>query len=441
MPLQHLRDKAEGHETEVFKYLPMKAEVGPDYASEDGVSCAVCHQVQPTGLGTPATYNGNFDVAPLTDHPRAVFGPFAADSDRANQTHVVTTGYSIRQSSHMGDAGLCGSCHTLTTVARGPGGKQLGSFPEQMVYVEWLHSDYNSRQTCQQCHMPAVMGRVALASLMSSPRDGVRRHTFTGANFLMEAMLDAHRDELGVTAHPDELATAVERTKRFLQSQSARVTLSTAQVAGKELTFAVRVENLTGHKLPTSFPSRRAWLHVTVTAADGRVVFESGKLNADGSIAGNANDADPMLYSPHYMKITNADEVQIFEPILGDADGHVTTGLLSAVRYLKDNRILPTGFDKNSAPAEIAVHGEASTDPNFIGGSSTTTYAIITGEPKSPLHITAELVYQPIGFRWAHNLEPYKETEPERFVNYYHQASAQSALVLAHADAQVGAER
>jgi hypothetical protein len=111
------------------------------------------------------------------------------------------------------------------------------------------------------------------------------------------------------------------------------------------------------------------------------------------------------------------------------------------VRYLKDNRILPTGFDKNSAPAEIAVHGEASTDPNFIGGSSTTTYAIITGEPKSPLHITAELVYQPIGFRWAHNLEPYKETEPERFVNYYHQASAQSALVLAHADAQVGAER
>jgi len=441
MPLQHLRDKADGHETEVFKYLPMKAELGPDSAPEDGVSCAVCHQVEPTGLGTPATYNGNFAVAPLTEHPRAAFGPFAANSDRANQTHVVTTGYSIRPSSHMGDAGLCGSCHTLTTIARGPGGKELGKLPEQMVYVEWLHSDYNGKQTCQQCHMPVAAGQVALASLMSSPRDGLRRHTFTGANFLIEVMLDAHRDELGVTAHSDELAAAVERTTQFLQSQSARVTLNTARVSGEELTFAVKVENLTGHKLPTSFPSRRAWLHVTVIAADGQVVFESGKLNPDGSIAGNANDTDPRRYSPHYTKITKADEVQIFEPILGDVDGHVTTGLLSAVQYLKDNRILPKGFDKNSAPAEIAVHGEASTDAGFIAGSSTTTYTINAGAAKGPFHIAAELVYQPIGFRWAHNLEPYKEAEPERFVDYYNQAAAHSALVLTHADAQMSAER
>jgi hypothetical protein len=111
------------------------------------------------------------------------------------------------------------------------------------------------------------------------------------------------------------------------------------------------------------------------------------------------------------------------------------------VQYLKDNRILPKGFDKNSAPAEIAVHGEASTDAGFIAGSSTTTYTINAGAAKGPFHIAAELVYQPIGFRWAHNLEPYKEAEPERFVDYYNQAAAHSALVLTHADAQMSAER
>ena len=119
--------------------------------------------------------------------------------------------------------------------------------------------------------MPYAGGERAsgVSSLLGQPREGVRRHAFAGANFLMEAMLGAHRDELAVTAQPTELAAASARITAFLQSQSAKVTVSPASVAGSVLSFAVRVENLTGHKLPTAFPSRRAWLHVVVTAADG----------------------------------------------------------------------------------------------------------------------------------------------------------------------------
>ena len=146
------------------------------------------------------------------------------------------------------------------------------------------------------------------------------------------------------------------------------MTVGRRRLRAGEISFVVRVENLTGHKLPTAYPSRRAWLHVVVAAADGRVVFESGRLNADGSIAGNANDADPMRYSPHYTKITKADEVEIFEPILGDGQGHVTTGLLSATQYLKDNRILPAGFDKKTADQDIAVEGKAADDAEFAAG-------------------------------------------------------------------------
>ena len=437
MPLQFLQDKEQGHPTEVFKHLPLQPDHADDASAADGVSCTVCHQIQSKGLGTPASYSGNFEVAPAGTNPRPVFGPFAEDPDRITKVHEVSAGYAPVQSDHIRAAGLCGGCHTLYTATRGPDGKQIGQLPEQMPYLEWLHSDYRDKQTCQQCHMPAVEGSVAVSSLLGQPRDGVRRHGFLGANFLMESMLDAHRDELGVTAQSAELAAAAASSTAFLQSQSAHVTLDGIKAARGELSFAVHVENLTGHKLPTAFPSRRAWQHVVVSAPYGQVIFESGKLNPDGSIAGNANDADATRYSPHYARITTPDQVEIFEPILGDSQGHVTTGLLSATQYLKDNRILPTGFDKKSASADIAVHGEAADDAGFTAGQSTTQYAVAAKGAKGPFSISVELLYQPVGYRWAHNLGSYAADEPKNFVKYYEQAAAHSSVVLAHAEAPV----
>jgi hypothetical protein len=195
------------------------------------------------------------------------------------------------------------------------------------------------------------------------------------------------------------------------------------------------VENLTGHKMPTAYPSRRAWLHFAVQDRDGRTIFESGALNPDGSIVGNDNDADPHRYEPHYREITNPQQVQIFEPILGDARGNVTTGLLSAVGYLKDNRLLPTGFDKRSASHDIAVVGHALDDPNFTGKGNTIRYVINAAAARGPFHVRAELWYQPIGFRWAHNLEPYSAAEPQHFVHYYESEARRSAVLLASADA------
>ena len=68
-------------------------------------------------------------------------------------------------------------------------------------------------------------------------------------------------------------------------------------------------------------------------------------LKPDGSISGNDNDADRSRFEPHYTEISEPGQVQIYEPIMADSQGKVTTGLLSAVRYVKDNRILPNGFD------------------------------------------------------------------------------------------------
>ncbi len=125
------------------------------------------------------------------------------------------------------------------------------------------------------------------------------------------------------------------------------------------------MSNLSGHKFPTGYPSRRAWLHVRVTDAAGAVLFESGGLRPDGSIIGNDNDVDGTRFEPHHATIEREDQVQIYEDIMVDSDGLPTTGLLRGVRYIKDNRLLPAGMVKAQASGDIAVHGEAQGDADF----------------------------------------------------------------------------
>ena len=48
-----------------------------------------------------------------------------------------------------------------------------------------------------------------------------------------------------------------------------------------------------------------------------------------------------------------------------DRAGAVTTGLLRATGFVKDNRLLPRGFDKATAGPDIAVRGDAAADGNF----------------------------------------------------------------------------
>jgi hypothetical protein len=435
MPLTHFTARSEGRQAQVFSHLPLSSLSSKDGAAADGVSCSVCHQVEKTGLGTPDSFNGNVAFASLDNiHERPEYGPFVVDKGHQRVMQSSTNGMVPQNSEHIRDSALCGSCHTLYTKALGAKGEQIGTLPEQMPYLEWLHSDSPKRNTCQSCHMPEVQEPVAVTAVYGPLRQGMHRHEFIGGNFLLQQMLNDYRGDLHTAALPQELVAASGRTVDFLKSQSARVTLQDAGQTSGRLSLEVRVENLTGHKMPTAYPSRRAWLHVTVEDRDGKTIFESGALHADGSIAGNVNDADPHRYEPHYREIHSPQQVEIFEPILGDAQGNVTTGLLSAVGYLKDNRLLPSGFDKHSATRDIAVVGDALDDPDFNDEGSITRYVIDTASAPGPFHVRAELWYQPIGFRWAHNLAPYKAAEPQHFVQYYESEARRSAVVLASAD-------
>ncbi len=58
-------------------------------------------------------------------------------------------------------------------------------------------------------------------------------------------------------------------------------------------------------------------------------------------------------------------------------------------------------------------------DPGFNDKGSAVRYVVSTGNAVGPFHVEVELWYQPIGFRWAHNLAPYQASEPQRMVKYY----------------------
>ena len=208
MPVHHLANRDAGRLTKVFAHLPLTKFPKGDAASADGVTCSVCHQIEQARLGTQQTFNGNVAIAKVArDDLRPEYGPFVPDGGHQRVMQSSTQGYIPEQGEQIRDAGLCGTCHTLYTKALGPGGQEVGVLPEQMPFQEWQHSRYSAAagQTYQECHMPAVNGQAPVTALYGPFRDGPRHHVFVGANFVMQQMLQDHREELATSAEPAEL--------------------------------------------------------------------------------------------------------------------------------------------------------------------------------------------------------------------------------------------
>jgi len=434
MPATRYAAKIAGGKGQVFAHLPIAMAQTPDaLLAADGVSCTVCHQISPEKLGTPESFTAGFVVdTKVPAGRRPVFGPFDIAPGNARMMRSASS-FTPTAAAHIQSSEMCATCHTLFTHSLGPGGKVVGELPEQVPFLEWRHSAYREEKSCQACHMPVVSDPVPIASVLGQPRQGFSRHEFRGSNFFMPRLLNRHAAELGVAALAQELDSSARRTLEYLGTEAATLSLDRVTLEGRRLAGEVAIANLGGHKLPTAYPSRRSWLHLVVRDARGAVVFESGALERDGRIRGNDNDASAAAYEPHHAEITTEDHVQVYEAILGDPAGRVTTGLLAAVRYLKDNRLLPRGFDKHTAADDIAVRGGALTDADFGEGGDRIRFALDLKPAEGPFRVEAELWYQPVGYRWAQNLRDVKADETSRFVKYYEEAASASAALLARA--------
>ncbi len=440
MPMATVAAMQAGESGAVFANLPIGDADGPwaDLAA-DGVSCALCHQIQPDGLGSEETFTARFSVSAETPADgRAVFGPFEPDEGGVGIMHSAT-GFRPTLGEHVTSSGLCASCHTVITHPVRPDGAGP-AFPEQAPFLEWQASVYaegaEREQSCQDCHMPEVVEDVPVTRVLGRARPEVSRHVFRGGNFFVLRMLNRYRDELGVTALPQEMELAANRTADHLRTATATVEISGTGLGGDRLEATVTVRNQAGHKFPTAYPSRRAWLRFAVTDARGGLVFESGAFSPDGRVIGDDHDADGSRYEPHHTVITSPDEVQVYQAVMVDGGGAVTTGLMSAHEWVKDNRILPDGFDPARADARVQVAGIAAGDPDFTAGSDRVHYTVPVDPDLGPFTLEAELWFQPIGYRWAENLAGYDATETRRFVRYYREMAHASAMVIARDSAE-----
>jgi hypothetical protein len=286
--------------------------------------------------------------------------------------------------------------------------------------------------------MPKMQDPAPMANVLGEPRVGLARHEFLGGNFVVPTLLK--RLDTPMPALSQDIDQEVKRTRAFLAKQAAKLTVKSPQVVDGKLQALLVLENLAGHKLPTAYPSRRVWLHITVKDRSGAMLFESGAPGKGGQIVGNDNDTDSLRFEPHYQTITKPDQVQIYEAILGDSNGKVTTGLLQAIKYLKDNRVTPLGFQKTKVAADVRVHGEALRDMDFVGGRDSLQLSIQVDQAEGPFQLEAEMLYQPIGFRWAENLRKSDSVESRRFNQAFDEIATTSFQRLAHVVASVDGE-
>ncbi len=399
-------------------------------AAIDGVSCTLCHQVTEENLGTKDGFSGHYVIDTATAAPnRIIYGPYQNPVAMQMQMH---SGYTPAYGEHMLSAEHCATCHNLYTPFIDSEGTVLGEFPEQTPYTEWQNSEFGRQtQSCQSCHMPLADGAVTISQMPMNlaAREPFFQHYFVGGNTFMLEILANWGGDLEVSASQEEFRDTIARAEEQLGKRTAGLSVSELSLTDGILAAEIQVRVFTGHKFPTSIPTRRTWLHVVVSDSSGQVIFESGKQNPDGSIQGNAADSDPLAYEPHYDLITQPDQVQIYEGIMQNSDGEVTYTLLRAGGYAKDNRLLPVGADKENLPADIAVYGLAAQDADFIGGSDLVRYQVDTSGHEGPFSVSVELLYETLSYQFVQDLLLDKTELTERFGAYYAASDKTATLV------------
>ncbi|MEM9172694.1 MAG: hypothetical protein AAGA84_08325, partial [Pseudomonadota bacterium] len=363
----------------------------------DGVTCTVCHQITPEGLGEPETFTGKFNI---NAEPGTMWGPFA-DADIKPYYMQQSMAMQPRFGKQITDSGLCGSCHTINLPvlprdASAPPGPDAKIVHEQTTYLEWLNSDFTDSPdtTCQGCHMPNMFkgngplkSRIANVedenfpyidnradgSLITPEEKEYRRHTLVGLSLVANRMFQQFPEVLGITTldpgtpltYGPSAKGAVHRltlTQQEMEQIATETVALDASVTSRTATgwdVTVDIQNLAGHKFPSGVGFRRAFIQVIAENADGQTVWASGATDGAGVILGSNGEALPGEFSlnwqdlqPNYSVIDAQDQVLIFESRHINDEGNLTTSFLGLAKEVKDNRLLPKGWQPDGPYAD-----------------------------------------------------------------------------------------
>jgi hypothetical protein len=419
--------------------------------ARDGISCVVCHQMAQTDLGTPTVFTGQFKV----DSHDVVNGPYDQVSTLPMKQAM---GITPRYGEQIKKSALCGSCHTVILPVFDEKGRAVldkngkpKEFHEQMTYPEWLNSAYqNEREpinqstarTCQDCHMPKkFLGqqlifraaniedntypftdfRAADKDLTLRVRDQFSRHNLSGLNQFGMMLFQQFPDVLGIrtadymyAAGALGLQTSQDSSNDLAKNETAKIEVTSLHRDDQNLEARVRIENLAGHGLPSGVAFRRAFITFEALDETGKVVWASGRTNSIGAIVkGTSEEVLPteffydaatrkQVFQPHYQTITSENQVQIYEELVADPQGRITTSFTALNQPLKNNRLLPKGWRTDGPYAEFTEpHGDAEKDPDYSGsasgapGADSITYRIPLNElTRAIVSVRVTLSYQ-----------------------------------------------
>lgn len=121
----------------------------------------------------------------------------------------------------------------------------------------------------------------------------------------------------------------------------------------------------------------------------GRVVFESG-AHRNGKIDGVDDRGEPIV--PDVAKLQAGGPPIIWQAVPVGADQRVTHLQLGVARFVKDNRILPRGWQTATADVRLAPIAVAPGSDHATPGRVTVWFAT----PRDAATVTVELLYQSI---------------------------------------------
>jgi len=392
-----------------------------------GVGCLGCHAIGQNGLGNRFTGDIPYDTN------RVAYGPFVNPMAGPMQLYV---NFTPTYSDHVSQGRFCSPCHTLISNTVDLEGNPTGnSFVEQATFHEWLNSSYPAQgTTCQTCHMPQIEDpiKIAVGYTALQGRSPFNLHSFAGANSFMVDLIKRNKSALGVNANDANFDSTLAAITRNLRYNTLNAELSFPEFANDSLSFELMLTNKSGHKFPSGYPSRRAFVEFKVTTEIGETLFTSGSFGSDGEIINYGG-----VVEPHHDVIRSENQVQIYEMNMGDVNGNFTTVLERASMYLKDNRLPPLGFTNQHASYDtMRVVGDAENDVDFNRNGSTqgtgkdiVHYKIGLNGYSGPLNVTAKVYYQTVPPEWLSEMRLLDAPEISNFLTMFDASENTPVLV------------
>ena len=411
------------------------AQLFQDSLALDGVSCVACHQQSPS-VGN--TFSGvmAFDSA-------MIYGPYGAGKDDEpllEEPMMEYVGYNIGYGAHVDGSEICAGCHSLVTQTADLDGNLTGAnYVEQATYHEWLNSafadDGETPMECQDCHMPKVDEGVVISSGYAwlQPRAPYSQHILVGGNVQMLEIMRDNVELLGLNATEAQFDSTIAWTQHLLRNETAELTIEGAEWVDGQGQMVVQVRNKAGHKFPSGYPARRAWIEV-VAHQNGDTLWHSGKWEAGGFLVG-VDEGGLDTYEPHYTDIVEEDEVQVYELVAVDVTGAPTNVLERAASSAKDNRLLPLGFSEDHAVYDTTrIEGQALQDVDYAftpeAGLDRTHYTM-TGNPSVAGDVTVDVRvwYQSMPARWVAPMFDVQDSTIQAFQALFEAQGAAPELV------------